>query len=109
MAITLTSAANFTKVQYAGSCRAAAGGAGVNTEIFNVIARGGTAIGPQSQAGVVSGSGTNQQTDGTLSLIYIDFANSASSISYTCQQKGLNTSGACTTLSLYGCVSEIMV
>ncbi len=109
MAITLTSPANFTKIQYTGSAKAAAGGAGVNTEVFNTIARGGTQIGPQSQAGVVSGAGTNFVSDGNASLTFIDFPNSAASISYTCQQKGLNTSGACTTSGIYGCVAEIMV
>lgn len=103
-----TSAANFVKLSYSGQTRAAAGGAGVNTEVVCTIARAGTAVGPQNNTGVVSGSGTNQQTDGTCALNFIDSPNTTSSTAYTFQHKGLNTSGACTTSTLYGSAEEIM-
>ena len=103
-----TSAANFVKLFYSGQTRAAAGGAGVNTEVICTLARAGTAVGPQNNTGVVSGSGTNQQTDGACALNFIDFPNTTSSTAYTFQHKGLNTSGACTTSTLYGSAEEIM-
>ena len=108
MAITPSSPANVFRVSYSGKTNAAAGGAGVNTEAITNIARNGTAVGPINVIGVVSSSGTNMQTDGSVALDFIDFPNSATSVSYTLQHRGINTSAATGTAPIAGIVQEIM-
>lgn len=109
LVLTPTSAVNGVLVSYTGQLSASAGGAGINTEALVTLGRGAADLSgsPQNIAGVVSGAGTNQQTDGSIALSMLDLPNSASSLTYTCRLKGLNTSGT-VTASCFGIAQEIM-
>lgn len=107
--ITPFSKINAIKVQYSGSAQAGAGGAGVNTEVFGIITNTTQAITISTQVvtGVVSGAGSNIQSDGNASSFGINCPMSVAAQTYAYQHRGLNTSGTITT-AVNGCAEEIM-
>jgi len=109
LVIAPSSAANRVSVRYTGSQLATAGGAGNNTEVSSQIGWNGAAA-PFSNVnivGVVSASGTNQQTNGALALAASHTPNSTGAQTYTVMFAGLNSFGY-NIVSGVGEASEIM-
>jgi len=93
IAVTPTAACNVILLKFDGRAQATAGGAGVNSEVLNRLARGGTQLSTASTnvVGNVSGAGANLQSDGTMAMSGVDWPNATSSQTYTVQQSSLNT------------------
>lgn len=102
----LKSAANKVACFVGGSAFATAGGAGVNSEVSIALVRNGVTL-ITCTTGVVSGSGTNMQSDGAVGLAWIDTPNTTI-VTYKAQQKCLNTSHNVSS-SVFGMFQEIMV
>jgi len=106
--ITPTSAANKIKAAASASGTISAGGAGVNSEMYCKLVRGSTAISNYRALGVVSGSGTNIQTDGSISHIVIDTPQSASATTYKLQHKSSVGTATAGTSRIGMIIEEIM-
>lgn len=109
ISITAMSRTNRLIASYSAAASVTAGGVGVNTEINSTIAIAGTASGLSTQptVGVVSGSGTNQQTDGSVAPMLMIDPTTLSAQTFSLQTKGINTSGSCNINSAIGRVTEI--
>lgn len=93
--LTPTSKVNKVRATYSFYSIIGAAGAGNNSEQFVQLVRGSTQI-AEGRIGVVSGTGTNFQTDGNYAFIVMDVPASVSSTTYKLQQMAAVSAGTAT-------------
>ncbi len=87
----MRSAANKVTYSVAGQVQATAGGAGVNSNILSQVLMDATVIGT-GNTGVVSGAGTNMQTDGATAIAGMALPNVIGTVTFKYQHRCLSTS-----------------
>lgn len=105
--ITPTSAANKIKAQASGYGQVLAAGSGQNSTYSVQLVRTATVISGPSTTGVVSGAGTNQQSNGGFALYALDSPNTNLSTTYKLQNDTSNAAGAAQTFGATITVEEI--
>ncbi len=99
--ITLTSNAHCVDVYGDLSAIAAAGGVGTNTVHASRLLRGAVDLSTSKTIGVVSGSGTNQQTQATASHACLDYVGSAGAITYKMQHYAASAASNTTSSAIH--------
>lgn len=105
--MTMSSAANAIEFNFSYGMAVAAAGAGQNSLITVTALRGATAL-STTVVGVVSGAGTNMQSNGGGASCGIQLPNSASAQTFKLQHKTSNAGGAATTSSARITLKELM-
>jgi len=111
VSISPSSAVNPILVHYTASGSVAAGGSGSNSTYTGQLIKGSSTVLQTGIIGVVSGSGTNSQTEGFVTYSYLDTNNSTSTVTYQLQHHSTTTGAtvSVTTSSIIGWAEEIMV
>jgi len=104
--VTPKSAANKFLFMCGGVVQASAAGAGTNSEHYGQFLRGATIL-ATSLVGVVSGAGSNMQTDGSIVYSGVDTPNTLAAVTYKMQHRGLSASHNVSS-TVRGYVQEIM-
>lgn len=107
LTMTPSSPANIFKVQATASCVVSAGGSGTNSTYTGQLLRGATVI-SNFAMGVVSGAGTNQQSQGAAAWHAIDFPNTSSNSTYKLQHSATGGTSTAQTYNVCMSVEEIM-
>lgn len=98
LSITPTSAVNKNRCAISVIGLVTAGGSGKNTEAAYTFLRGATTIAAGTSLGVVSGGGTNFQSDGMFATTAMDSPQSTSSLTYKLQHQVVVTAGGSATV-----------